>query len=147
MPKTATRPTLVRSVPKSPTGIQGLDEITGGGLPRGRPTLVCGGPGCGKTILGMEFLINGARQFDEPGVFMSFEETIEDLAMNFASLGLDPRPLSVHKKLALDYVRIEPNEIQERGANDLDGLVIRLGTATDPIGANRSAIDPLAPLV
>ena len=146
MAKTAARPTLVRSVPKSPTGIQGLDEITGGGLPRGRPTLVCGGPGCGKTILGMEFLINGARQFDEPGVFMSFEETIEDLAMNFASLGLDPRPLSVHKKLALDYVRIEPNEIQETGAYDLDGLFIRLGHAIDSVGAKRVVLDTIETL-
>jgi len=144
--KTAARPALVRSVPKSPTGIQGLDEITGGGLPRGRPTLVCGGPGCGKTILGMEFLINGARQFDEPGVFMSFEETIEDLAMNFASLGLDPRPLSVHKKLALDYVRIEPNEIQETGAYDLDGLFIRLGHAIDSVGAKRVVLDTIETL-
>ena len=146
MAKTATRPALVRSVPKSPTGIQGLDEITGGGLPRGRPTLVCGGPGCGKTILGMEFLINGARQFDEPGVFMSFEETIEDLAMNFASLGLDPRPLSVHKKLALDYVQIEPNEIQETGAYDLDGLFIRLGHAIDSVGAKRVVLDTIETL-
>ena len=146
MAKTAARPALVRSVPKSPTGIQGLDEITGGGLPRGRPTLVCGGPGCGKTILGMEFLINGARQFDEPGVFMSFEETIEDLAMNFASLGLDPRPLSVHKKLALDYVRIEPNEIQETGAYDLDGLFIRLEHAIDSIGAKRVVLDTIETL-
>src|SRR2546423_10716882 len=146
MPKTATRPALVRSVPKSPTGIQGLDEITGGGLPRGRPTLVCGGPGCGKTILGMEFLINGARQFEEPGVFMSFEETIEDLAMNFASLGLDPRPLSVHKKLALDYVQIEPNEIQETGAYDLDGLFIRLGHAIDSVGAKRVVLDTIETL-
>ena len=146
MAKTAARPALVRSVPKSPTGLQGLDEITGGGLPRGRPTLVCGGPGCGKTILGMEFLINGARQFDEPGVFMSFEETIEDLAMNFASLGLDPRPLSVHKKLALDYVQIEPNEIQETGAYDLDGLFIRLGHAIDSVGAKRVVLDTIETL-
>ena len=146
MAKTAARPALVRSVPKSPTGIQGLDEITGGGLPRGRPTLVCGGPGCGKTILGMEFLINGARQFDEPGVFMSFEETIEDLAANFASLGLDPRPLSVHKKLALDYVQIEPNEIQETGAYDLDGLFIRLGHAIDSVGAKRVVLDTIETL-
>src|SRR5438105_8001343 len=103
MPKTATRPTLVRSVPKSPTGIQGLDEITGGGLPRGRPTLVCGGPGCGKTILGMEFLMNGALKYGEPGVFMSFEETVADLTLNFVSLGFDPRPLSARKKLWLEY--------------------------------------------
>jgi len=144
--KTATRPALVRSVPKSPTGIQGLDEITGGGLPRGRPTLVCGGPGCGKTILGMEFLINGAREFGEPGVFLSFEESIEDLTVNFTSLGLDPRPLAARKKLALDYVRIEPNEIQETGSYDLDGLFIRLEHAIDSIGAKRVVLDTIETL-
>ncbi|HEV8510319.1 MAG TPA: circadian clock protein KaiC [Gemmatimonadales bacterium] len=133
-------------MPKSPTGIQGLDEITGGGLPRGRPTLVCGGPGCGKTILGMEFLINGARQFDEPGVFLSFEETVEDLALNFASLGLDPRPLAARKKLSLDYVQVEPNEIQETGAYDLDGLFIRLEHAIDSIGAKRVVLDTIEAL-
>jgi circadian clock protein KaiC len=133
-------------VPKSPTGIQGLDEITGGGLPRGRPTLVCGGPGCGKTILAMEFVINGARQFDEPGVFLSFEETVDDLAQNFSSLGLDPRPLAARKKLALDYVRIEPNEIQETGGYDLDGLFIRLEHAIDSVGAKRVALDTIETL-
>src|ERR1700751_3774854 len=92
--KPALRPASVRAVPKAPTGIQGLDEITGGGLPRGRPTLVCGGPGCGKTILAMEFLMNGARLYDEPGVFMSFEESVEDLTLNFASPGFDARPLA-----------------------------------------------------
>src|SRR5580765_4255649 len=94
-------------VPKSPTGIQGLDEITGGGLPRGRSTLICGGPGCGKTILAMEFLMHGARDYGEPGVFVSFEESVEDLTLNFASLGFDPRPLAARKKLSLDYVRVE----------------------------------------
>ncbi len=133
-------------VPKAPTGIQGLDEITGGGLPRGRPTLICGGPGCGKTILSMEFLINGARRFGEPGVFLSFEETVEDLALNFASLGLDPRPLSARKKLSLDYVPVEPNEIQETGAYDLDGLFIRLGHAIDSIGAKRVVLDTIETL-
>jgi circadian clock protein KaiC len=123
-----------------------LDEITGGGLPRGRPTLVCGGPGCGKTILSMEFLINGARQFGEPGVFVSFEESIDDLTLNFASLGLDPRPLAARKKLALDYIRIEPNEIQETGRYDLDGLFIRLNHAIDSIGAKRVALDTIETL-
>lgn len=146
MPKAATRPALVQPVPKSPTGIQGLDEITGGGLPRGRPTLVCGGPGCGKTILSMEFLINGARQFDEPGVFLSFEESIDDLAVNFASLGLDPRPLAASKKLSLDYVRVEPNEIQETGGYDLDGLFIRLEHAIDSVGAKRVVLDTIETL-
>ena len=133
-------------MPKSPTGIQGLDEITGGGLPRGRPTLVCGGPGCGKTILSMEFLINGARQFGEPGVFLSFEESIEDLTANFASLGLDPRPLAARKKLALDYVSVEPNEIQETGAYDLNGLFIRLEHAIDSVGAKRVVLDTIETL-
>jgi len=133
-------------VPKSPTGIQGLDEITGGGLPRGRPTLICGGPGCGKTILAMEFLINGAREFNEPGVFVSFEETIDDLTQNFASLGLDPRPLAARKKLSVDYVRVEPNEIQETGNYDLDGLFIRLEHAIDAIGAKRIVLDTIEAL-
>src|SRR5882762_668823 len=146
MAKTATRPAVVHAVPKSPTGIQGLDEITGGGLPRGRPTLICGGPGCGKTILSMEFLINGARQFDEPGVFLSFEESVEDLTLNFASLGLDPRPLAARKKLSLDYVRVEPNEIEETGAYDLDGLFIRLEHAIDAIGAKRVVLDTIETL-
>lgn len=145
-PKAATRPVLVRPVPKSPTGIQGLDEITGGGLPRGRPTLICGGPGCGKTILAMEFLINGARQFGEPGVFVSFEESVEDLTLNFASLGLDPRPLSARKQLALDYVQVEPNQIQETGAYDLDGLFIRLAHAIDSIHAKRVVLDTIETL-
>ena len=140
------RQSLASAVPKAPTGIQGLDEITGGGLPRGRPTLVCGGPGCGKTILGMEFLMNGARRYDEPGVFLSFEESIDDLTLNFASLGFDPRPLSARKKLSLDYVRVEPNEIQETGVYDLDGLFIRLGHAIDSIGAKRVVLDTIETL-
>jgi circadian clock protein KaiC len=123
-----------------------LDEITGGGLPRGRPTLICGGPGCGKTILSLEFLINGARQFGEPGVFLSFEETVEDLTLNLASLGFDPRPLLARKQLSLDYVRVEPNEIQETGAYDLDGLFIRLGHAIDSIGAKRVVLDTIETL-
>jgi circadian clock protein KaiC len=144
--KSALRPTSVRSVPKAPTGIQGLDEITGGGLPRGRPTLVCGGPGCGKTILAMEFLMNGARRYGEPGVFLSFEESVEDLTLNFASLGFDPRPLAARKKLSLDYVRVEPSEIQETGAYDLDGLFIRLEHAIDSIGAKRVVLDTIEAL-
>jgi len=145
-PKTARRPSLVRPVPKVPTGIQGLDEITGGGLPQGRPTLVCGGPGCGKTILAMEFLMNGAQQYGEPGVFVSFEESVEDLTLNFASLGFDPSPLAARKKLSLDYVRVDPNEIQETGAYDLDGLFIRLGHAIDSIGAKRVVLDTIETL-
>jgi circadian clock protein KaiC len=145
-PRPAAHPASDRSLPKSPTGIQGLDEITGGGLPQGRPTLVCGGPGCGKTILSMEFLINGARQFGEPGVFLSFEETVEDLSQNLASLGFDLRPLSARRKLSLDYVRVDPNEVQETGAYNLDGLFIRLGHAIDSIGAKRVVLDTIETL-
>jgi circadian clock protein KaiC len=144
--KTPQRSPAASPVPKTPTGIQGLDEITGGGLPQGRPTLVCGGPGCGKTILAMEFLMNGARMYREPGVFMSFEESIEDLTLNFASLGFDPRPLEARKKLSLDYVRVEPSEIQETGAYDLDGLFIRLEHAIDSIGAKRVVLDTIETL-
>src|SRR4030042_5708171 len=100
-----------KQLPKSPTGIQGLDEITGGGLPKGRPTLVCGSAGCGKTLLAMEFLVRGATQFDEPGVFMAFEETAQDLTQNVASLGLDLKDLIARNKTVLDYVYIEGGEI------------------------------------
>jgi circadian clock protein KaiC len=133
-------------VPKSATGIQGLDEITGGGLPRGRPTLVCGGPGCGKTILAMEFLINGVRRFREPGVFLSFEETVEDLTSNFASLGLDLRQLAARKRLALEYVEVDANQIQETGEYDLEGLFIRLEHAIDSVGAKRVVLDTIETL-
>src|SRR5271157_491371 len=100
-------------LPKCPTGIQGLDEITGGGLPRGRPTLVCGGAGCGKTLLAAEFLVRGAVQFDEPGVLMVFEETEKELAANVASLGFDLAGLVRRKKIVLDYVHVEPGEVHE----------------------------------
>src|SRR5476649_2559473 len=100
-------------LPKSPTGIVGLDEITGGGLPKGRPTLVCGGAGCGKTLLAMEFLVHGATQFNEPGVFMAFEETARDLTQNVASLGFDLKDLIASKKIVVDYVDVESNEIEE----------------------------------
>src|SRR5512136_733961 len=101
---------------KTPTGIAGLDEITGGGFPRGRPTLVCGSAGCGKTLLAMEFVVRGARDFAEPGVFVSFEETIDDLTKNFASLGFDLKRLAASGQLALDYIHIERSEIEETGA-------------------------------
>ena len=128
---------------KVPTGIQGLDEITCGGLPRGRTTLVCGGPGCGKTLLALEFLVHGATQFGEPGVFIAFEETAEELATNGASLGFDLAALEADRKLAIDYVRIERSEIEESGEYDLEGLFIRIGFAIDSIGARRVAIDTL----
>ena len=103
------------SLPKALTGIKGLDEISGGGLPRGRTTIVCGGPGCGKTMLGMEFLIHGAQDFDEPGVLVAFEETPQEMERNVASLGFDVKDLVERKKLFLDYVYVEPSEIQETG--------------------------------
>jgi circadian clock protein KaiC len=131
---------------KCPTGIQGLDEITGGGLPMGRPTLVCGGAGCGKTLLGMEFVVRGAVTYSEPGVFMSFEETSEELAKNVASLGFDLADLEKQKLLALDFVYIERREIEETGDYDLEGLFIRLGHAIDSVGAKRVVLDTVEAL-
>jgi circadian clock protein KaiC len=131
---------------KSPTGIQGFDEITGGGLPEGRPTLVCGGAGCGKTLFGFEFLVRGATQFNEPGVFMSFEETNEELIQNVASLGFDLEDLIKNKKIALDHVHIERSEIEETGEYDLEGLFIRLNYAIDTIGAKRVVLDTIESL-
>ncbi len=130
-------------LPKCPTGIQGLDEITDGGLPRGRPTLVCGGAGCGKTLMAAEFLVRGAMQFDEPGVFMAFEETEAELTANVASLGFDLTGLVRRKKIAFDYVHIERSEVQEGGEYDLEGLFVRLGHAIDSIGAKRVVLDTL----
>ena len=135
-----------KALPKAPTGIQGLDEITGGGLPRGRPTLVCGSAGCGKTLLAMEFLVRGATEFDEPGVFMAFEETAEELAQNVRSLGFDLDELARQNKLLLDYVHVERSEIEETGEYDLEGLFIRLGQAIDSIGAKRVVLDTLETL-
>src|SRR5499427_3294053 len=132
-----------RTLPKSPTGIQGLDEITFGGLPRGRTTLVCGSAGCGKTLLSLEFLIRGALQYNEPGVLIAFEETAEELAKNVASLGFDLDNLIKRKKLVIDYVHLERSEIQETGEYDLEGLFVRLGYAIDSIGAKRVVLDTL----
>ena len=134
------------SLPKAPTGIDGLDEITGGGLPRGRPTLICGGPGCGKTLMAAEFLIRGALEFKEPGAFITFEETGEELAQNVASLGFDLGALVEDKKIALDYVRVEPAEIEETGEYDLEGLFVRLGMAIDSVGAKRVVLDTIESL-
>ena len=134
------------ALPKAPTGIDGLDEITGGGLPRGRPTLVCGAAGCGKTLLAIEFLVRGATEFNEPGVFMSFEETSEELAQNVASLGFDLDELERQRKLILDHVHIEPSEIEETGEYDLEGMFIRLGHAIDTIGAKRVVLDTIETL-
>ncbi|MEN6341555.1 MAG: circadian clock protein KaiC [Methanospirillum sp.] len=130
-------------LPKARTGIKGLDEITEGGLPRGRPTLVAGGAGSGKTMLAMEFLARGAAEFDEPGVFLAFEESMEDLVQNFKSIGLDLDGLLTEKKLAIEYLHIDQNEIHEAGDFDLEGLFFRLGLAVEAIGAKRVAIDTI----
>jgi circadian clock protein KaiC len=131
---------------KCPTGISGLDEITEGGLPQGRPTLVCGAAGCGKTLLAMEFIVRGIIEFNEPGVFMSFEETSEELAKNVASLGFDVNLLVRRKKLAMDHVRIERSEIEVTGEYDLEGLFIRLSSAIDAVGAKRVVLDTIEAL-
>jgi len=132
-----------RSLPKAPTGITGLDEITGGGLPRKRATLVCGGPGCGKTLLATQFLAHGALEHGEPGVFMSFEERPEELAENSRSIGVDLEDLRARKLLLLDYVHVDRSEIVESGGYDLDGLFIRLGHAIKTIGAKRVVLDTI----
>ncbi|MGB6484684.1 MAG: circadian clock protein KaiC [Candidatus Acidiferrales bacterium] len=131
---------------KCPTGIKGLDEISGGGLPKGRTTIVCGGPGCGKTMLGIEFLVRGATEFNEPGVLIAFEETPQEMARNVASLGFDLKDLSDRKKLFLEYVYIEPSEIEEAGDYDLEGLFVRLQSAIDAVGAKRVLLDTLEAL-
>jgi len=135
-----------KKLPKSLTGIQGLDEITEGGLPKGRPTLICGSAGCGKTLLAMEFLVRGATQYNEPGVFMAFEETAKDLTQNVASLGFDLDALVAEKKIVLDFVYIERSEIEETGEYDLEGLFIRLGQSIDAIGAKRVVLDTIESL-
>jgi len=140
------RLTALESLKKKCTGIPGFDEITQGGLPAGRPTLVCGSAGAGKTLFAMEFLVRGAMLYDEPGVFVSFEETDEELSTNVASLGFDLKQLSADKKLVLDYVFIERSEIEETGEYDLEGLFLRLGYAIDSIGAKRIVLDTLEAL-
>lgn len=146
MPNNHKPPIVTSSLAKSPTGIQGLDEITGGGLPTGRPTLVCGNAGCGKTMLAMEFIVRGAMQFEEPGVFMMFEENAAELTANVRSLGFDLDRLAAEKKIVLDYVHIERSEIEETGEYDLEGLFVRLGYAIDSIGAKRVVLDTVEAL-
>ncbi len=136
----------VGELPKCPTGIHGLDEITLGGLPRGRPTLVCGEAGCGKTLLGMEFLVRGALEFNEPGVCISFEETADELASNVGSLGFDLPALIANKKLVIDHIFIERNLIDETGDYDLEALFVRLAYAVDAIGAKRVLLDSVEAL-
>jgi circadian clock protein KaiC len=133
-------------VAKVSTGIRGLDEITGGGLPAGRPTLVCGGAGCGKTLFAMEFLVRGAVEHGEPGVFVSFEENAADLGKNVTSLGFDLAGLVAARKLAVDHVHLERSEIEETGDYDLEGLFVRLGFAIDAVGARRVVLDTIEAL-
>src|SRR5678816_2831546 len=121
------------TLPKVATGIVGLDEITGGGLPKGRPTLVCGSAGCGKTLFAMEFLVRGAVEHGEPGVFITFEESPEELAQNVRSLGFDLDALAAQQRIIIDFIHVDRNEIQESGEYDLEGLFIRLGYAIDSI--------------
>ncbi len=138
--------TLQKQIPKARTGITGLDEITQGGLPAGRPTLICGSAGCGKTVFAMEFLVRGATQFDEPGVFVSFEEKEEDLVANVKSLGFDLPKLIRQKKIAIDHVRVERSEIEETGEYDLEGLFVRLGYALDRVKGKRIVLDTIEAL-
>jgi circadian clock protein KaiC len=147
MARSSTTPSSsAQPLPKAATGISGLDEITEGGLPQGRPTLVCGAAGCGKTMLAAEFIVRGATEMGEPGVFMMFEETTEELVANMRSLGFDLEKLQRQGKLVLDYVRVERSEIEETGAYDLEGLFIRLGHAIDTIGAKRVVLDTVEAL-
>jgi len=134
---------MIKTLLKTETGINGLDEITGGGLPQGRPTLICGGPGCGKTLMSIEFLVKGATLYNEPGVFIAFEEKAEELAANVASLGFDLEKLQKTKKLRIDHVHIDRTEIEETGEYDLEGLFIRLEYAIDSIGAKRVVLDTI----
>jgi len=135
-----------QEIAKSPTGIQGLDEITSGGLPKGRPTLVCGAAGSGKTLLAASFLLNGIVKYGEPGLLVTFEETSEELASDLASLGYDLDKLTANGKLLVDYVRVERSEIEETGEYDLEGLFVRLEYAIDSIGAQRIMLDTIESL-
>lgn len=133
----------LQSFPKTPTGISGLDEVTKGGFPKGRPILICGSAGCGKTLFAAQFLVKGITDYNEPGVFMSFEESATELAQNVASLGFDLEELKKQNKLRIDHVRIERSEIEETGEYDLEGLFIRLNYAIDSIGAKRVVLDTI----
>jgi len=135
-----------QAFPKTASGIRGLDEITFGGLPKGRPTLIAGGPGSGKTLMSMEFLVRGAINYNEPGLFMAFEETAEELAQNVSSLGFDLKELIAEKKILVDYVRVERSEIEETGEYNLEGLFVRLNYAIDSIGAKRVVLDTIESL-
>jgi len=135
-----------KALPKAPTSIEGLDEITGGGLPKGRPTLICGGAGCGKTLFAMEFLVRGATIYKEPGVFISFEETEKELAENVASLGFDLNKLVEQKKIWLEHIHIEREDVEQSGEYDLEGIFIRIHYAIESIGAKRVVLDTIETL-
>ena len=135
-----------KEIPKISTGINGLDEITAGGFPKGRPILICGSAGCGKTMFGIQFLVNGAIHHNEPGVFMSFEESSNDLSQNVQSLGFDLEKLKEENKLHVDHVQIERSEIEETGEFDLEGIFIRLNYAIETLGAKRVVLDTLESL-
>jgi len=135
-----------KALPKTPTSIQGLDEITGGGLPKGRPTLVCGGAGCGKTLFAMEFIVRGATKYNEPGVFISFEETEQELTANVASLGFDLENLVRRRKIYLEHVHIDRAELEHKGEYDLEGLFIKIHSAIESIGAKRVVLDTIETL-
>ncbi|MCW3075078.1 MAG: kaiC [Flaviaesturariibacter sp.] len=143
MPPKSKKSSTLALLAKTPTGITGLDEITGGGLPAGRPSLICGDAGCGKTLLSLEFIIRGAMEFGEPGVFVAFEEKAEELAINVASLGFDLPKMQKDKLIRIDHVQIDRNEIEETGEYDLSGLFIRLDHAINAIGAKRVVLDTI----
>src|SRR3954467_12001327 len=137
---------LSEDISKAPTGIEGLDDITYGGLPAGRPTLVSGGPGSGKTLLGISFLVNGAQLYGEPGVLLTFEENADELAQDVRSLGYDLQKLCAEKKLLIDYIHVDRSEIEETGEYDLEGLFVRLEHAIRQIGAKRVMLDTIETL-
>jgi circadian clock protein KaiC len=145
MPTSVSSPVSVTKgspgVAKAPTGIAGLDELTSGGLPRGRATLICGGAGCGKTVLGLEFLVRGATRYGEPGAVFTFEESGAELAANVASFGFDLPALIAERKLVVQHVQIERHQIEEAGDYDLDALFVRLKSAIESIGAKRVLLD------
>jgi circadian clock protein KaiC len=143
---TGKKKTVVQEIAKAPTGILGLDDITNGGLPHGRPTLVSGGPGSGKTLLGVSFLVEGAQRFHEPGVLLTFEENVEELAEDVRSLGYDLHKLCEEKKLLVDYIHVDRSEIEETGEYDLEGLFVRLDHAIKQIGAKRVMLDTIETL-
>ena len=143
MPQKSKSSVKLKVLPKTRSGIKGLDEITGGGLPTGRPTLVCGAAGCGKTLMGVEFIVRGALDFGEPGVFMAFEEKAEELEMNVASLGFDLSKLQRNQLIKIDHIHIDKSEIEETGEYDLDGLFIRLEYAINTVGAKRVVLDTI----